>query len=218
MLSVTRWKVQCMLFRGIPNKAIEAAKASCPVSGPDFEGFPIHPHRNGPYKPFAFFFGVPLSWFLRLCWFMIYRTRNITFGVPLSWFLRLCWFMIYRTRNITFGVRLSWFLRLCRMNRIALCPDEIMRCTLRMSTDRTDRTNRNALCPHVIMRCTLRMCSAYGPLVIVTVCAEYCQNTVSNGYPRCTVIWIQEPGNCFLVDWSAISSGVWNSEFRPGCS
>ena len=85
---------------------------------------------------------------LRLCWFMVYRTRNITFGVCLSWFLRLCWFMVYRTRNITVGVRLS-----CR-------------------ADRTDRTNRIALCPDVIMRCTLRMSSAYGPLVIVTVCAE----------------------------------------------
>ena len=26
------------------------------------------------------------------------------------------------------------------------------------------------------------------------------QNTVSNGYPRCTVIQIPEPGNFFLVD------------------
>ena len=26
------------------------------------------------------------------------------------------------------------------------------------------------------------------------------QNTVSNGYPRCTVIRIPEPGNFFLVD------------------
>ena len=135
---------------------------------------------------------------LRLCWFMVYRARNITFGVRLSWFLRLCWFMVYRTRNITLGVRLSCRadrtdrtnrIALCpdvimrctlrmstdctdRTNRNALCPDVIMRCTLRMSSDRTDRTNRNALCPHVIMRCTLRMCSAYGPLVIVTVCAE----------------------------------------------
>ena len=88
-------------------------------------------------------FGVCLSWFLRLCWFMVYRgmcgfalllvhrlyneecvalrlrwfmvyrTRNITSGVFLSWFLRLCWSMVYRTRNITAGVRLSWFLRLC---------------------------------------------------------------------------------------------------------
>ena len=113
----------------IPKKAIGAAKASCPVSGPDFEGCPIHPHRNGPYKPCASIFGVHLSWFLRLC-----RAD-----------------------------------RTDRTSRIALCPDVIMRCTLSMSTDRTDRTNRNALCPHVIMRCTLRMCSAYGPLVIVTV-------------------------------------------------
>ena len=135
-----------------------------------------------------------LSWFLRLCWFMVYRTTNITFGVRLSWFLRLCWFMVYRTRNITVGVRLSCRAdRTDRTNRIALCPDVIMRCTLRMSTDRTDRTNRNALCagarsvclrtvqmernrnalcPHVIMRSTLCMCSAYGPWVIVTVCAE----------------------------------------------
>ena len=30
---------------------------------------------------------------------MVYRTRNITFGVHLSWFLRLCWFVVYRTRN-----------------------------------------------------------------------------------------------------------------------
>ena len=109
---------------------------------------------------------------------MVYRTRNITVGMRLSWFLRFCWFMVYRTTNITFGVRLSWFLRLCRAdrtnrtNRIALCPDVIMRCTFRMSTDRTDRTDRNALCPHVIMKCMFRMCSAYGPLVIVTVCAE----------------------------------------------
>ena len=44
---------------------------------------------------------------LRLCWFMVYRARNITFGVRLSWFLRLCWFMVYRTRNTTVGVRLS---------------------------------------------------------------------------------------------------------------
>ena len=57
--------------------------------------------------------GVCLSWFLRLCWFIVYRKRNITVGVRLSWFLRLCWFMVYRTRNITFGVCLSWFLRLC---------------------------------------------------------------------------------------------------------
>ena len=56
-----------------------------------------------------------------------------------------------------------------RTNHNALCPDVIMRCTLRMSLD---RMNRNALCPDVIMRCTLRMCSAYGPWVIVTVCAE----------------------------------------------
>ena len=102
--------------------------------------------------------------FLRLCWFMVYRTRNITFGVCLSWFLRLCWFMVYRTKNITVGVRLSCRAdRTDRTNRIALGPRVIMRCTLRMSSDRTDRTNRNALCPHVIMRCTLRMCSAYGP-------------------------------------------------------
>ena len=59
-----------------------------------------------------------------------------------------------------------------RTNRNALSPDIIMRCTFRMCTDRTDRTNRNALCPDLIMRCTLRMCSAYGPWVIVTVCAE----------------------------------------------
>ena len=26
------------------------------------------------------------------------------------------------------------------------------------------------------------------------------QNTVSNGYPRCTIIRIPEPGNFFLVD------------------
>ena len=38
---------------------------------------------------------VALHW----CWFMVYRTRNITFGVHLSWFLRLCWFVVYRTRN-----------------------------------------------------------------------------------------------------------------------
>ena len=31
----------------------------------------------------------------------------------------------------------------------ATCSDVIMRCTLRMCTDRTDRTNRNALCPDV---------------------------------------------------------------------
>ena len=42
------------------------------------------------------------------------KKRNITVGVHLSWFLRLCWFMVYRTRNnITLGVRISWFLRLC---------------------------------------------------------------------------------------------------------
>ena len=71
-----------------------------------------------------------------------------------------CWFMVYRTRNITVGVRLSCRAdRTDRTNRIALCPDVIMRCTLRMSTDCTDRTNRNALCPDVIMRCTLRMSS-----------------------------------------------------------
>ena len=31
-------------------------------------------------------------------WF-IERGINITLGVRLSWFLRLCWFMVYRTRN-----------------------------------------------------------------------------------------------------------------------
>ena len=31
----------------------------------------------------------------------------------------------------------------------AICADVIMRCTLRVCTDRTDRTNRNALCPDV---------------------------------------------------------------------
>ena len=31
----------------------------------------------------------------------------------------------------------------------AICSDVILRCTLRMCTDRTDRTNRNALCPDV---------------------------------------------------------------------
>ena len=115
--------------------------------------------------------------------------RILHFLVRLSWFLRLCWFMVYRTRNITVGVRLSCRadrtdrtnrIALCldvitrctlRMstdctdgtNRKALCPDVIMRCTLRMFSDRTDRTNRKALCPDVITRCTLRMCSAYGP-------------------------------------------------------
>ena len=65
------------------------------------EGCPIHPHGNGfiqtkaqnlerAYRGF---------WALRLSWFMVYRTRNITFGVCLSWFLRLCWFMVYRTRE-----------------------------------------------------------------------------------------------------------------------
>ena len=39
-------------------------------------------------------------------------------------------------------------------------------------TDRTDRTNRSTLCPDVIMRCTLRMCSEYGLLAMLTVCTE----------------------------------------------
>ena len=74
---------------------------------------------------------------LRLCWFMVYRTRNVWFCACVGlWFiergmcgfalvlvygllneecvvLRLCWFMVYRTRNITFGVCLSWFLPSC---------------------------------------------------------------------------------------------------------
>ena len=77
------------------------------------EGCPIHPHRNGPYKPCV----DPYGWKGSTTgggqqWFMVYRTRNITFGVRLSWFLRLCWFMVYRTRNITVGVCLS-----CRADR-----------------------------------------------------------------------------------------------------
>ena len=35
-----------------------------------------------------------------------------------------------------------------------------------------DRTTRDTLCPDVIMRCTLRMCSEYGPLAMLTVCTE----------------------------------------------
>ena len=136
-------------------------------------------------------------------WF-IERGINITFGVRLSLILRLCWFMVYRTRNITVGVRLSCRadrtdrtsrIALCpdvimrctlrmstdctdRTSRIALCPDVIMRCTLRMSSDRTDRTNRNALCPHVIMRCPLRMCSARDG---DGLCRTYSPLTVLNG-------------------------------------
>ena len=125
-------------------------------------------------------FGVCLSWFLRLCWFMVYRTTNITFGVRLSWFLRLCRAdRTDRANRIALcpDVIMRCTLRMStdrtdRTNRNTLCPDVIMRCTFRLSSDRTDRTNRNALCPHVIMRCALRMCSAYGPLVIVAVCAE----------------------------------------------
>ena len=30
-------------------------------------------------------------------------------SAPFSWLLRLCWFMINRTSNITVGVCLSWF-------------------------------------------------------------------------------------------------------------
>ena len=107
-------------------------------------------------------FGVCLSWFLRLCWFMVYRTRNITVGVSLSWFLRLCWFMVYRTTNITFGVCLSWFLRLCWF-MVYRTKNITVGVRLSCRADRTDRMNRIALCPDVIMRCTLRMCSAYGP-------------------------------------------------------
>ena len=47
----------------------------------------------------------------------------------------------------------------------------IMRCTLRMSTDCTDRTNRNALYPDAIMRCTLRMSSDCTDRQTVTHCA-----------------------------------------------
>ena len=129
-----------------------------------------------------------LSWFLRLCWFVVYRTRNITLGVRLSWFLRLCWFMVHRTTNITFGVCLSWFLRLCcfmvyrtrnitfgvRLSWFMVYRTRKITGGVRLScrADRKDGTNRIALCLDVITRCTLRMCSAYGPLVIVTVCAE----------------------------------------------
>ena len=35
-----------------------------------------------------------------------------------------------------------------------------------------DRTNRNTLCPDVIMKCTLRMGSEYGLLAMLTVCTE----------------------------------------------
>ena len=141
-----------------------------------------------------------LSWFLRLCWFMVYRTRNITVGVRLSCradrtdrtnrialcpdvitrcTLRMSTDCTDRTNRNALCPHVIMRCTLCmstdctdRTNRNALCPDVIMRCTLRMSSDRTDRTNRNALCTHVILRCTLRMCSAYGPWVIVTVCAE----------------------------------------------
>ena len=37
---------------------------------------------------------------------------------------------------------------------------------------RKDRTNRNTLCPDVIMRYTLRMCSEYELLLMLTVCTE----------------------------------------------
>ena len=44
--------------------------------------------------------------------------------------------------------------------------------SIRTVTIRTDRKDRNTLCPDVIMRCTLRMCSKYGPLATLTVCTE----------------------------------------------
>ena len=101
----------------IPKKAIEAAKASCPVSGPDFEGCPIHPHRNGPYKPCASIFGERLSWFLRLCRAdRTDRTNRIA----------LCPDVIMRC---TLSMSTD---RTDRTNRNALCPHVIMRCTLRM--------------------------------------------------------------------------------------
>ena len=140
---------------------------------------------------FLGFCACPGLWFieecvvLRLCWYIDYRTRNVWLCACVGlWSIERgilhleCAFLAERT------------VRIERTVYIALCPDVIMKCTLRMSTDRTNRNalcagarsvclrtvqmerNRNASCPHVIMRSTLCMCSAYRPWVIVTVCAE----------------------------------------------
>ena len=103
-------------------------------------------------------------------WFME-RGINITIGVRLSWFLRFCWFMVYRTRRLSCRAD-----RTDRTHRNALCPDVIMRCTLRMFSDRTDRTNRNFVpscnnemhAPYVLSIRTVSnsdgLCRTYGPL------------------------------------------------------
>ena len=62
--------------------------------------------------------------------------------------------------------------------------------------------------PRITLQRKLSRQPRYHVLFPALISSATLQNTVSNGYPRCTVIRIPEPGNFFRVDWSGESVQV----------
>ena len=112
-----------------------------------------------------------------LCYFTLRSLFSLdcNLSIPLLSLSSLQTFLLHNVHNL--GLECYQFYQQFRFNIVSILSDYLFSfcnkgCHGPNLACVVDRTNRNTLCPDVIMKCTLRMCSEYGLLAMMTVCTE----------------------------------------------